>query len=81
MSAASLECCRDATGKERRHLRVMGEEHPLCGNSSRQTGAGGGTFSSLLKWPTCGKCRKLARVMGPADSQRDDRPLRMEIQS
>ena len=55
MRGALLECCRDATGPERRHLRVMGSEIPLCGTVTRQDNAGAGLRESLLKWPTCAK--------------------------
>ncbi len=37
--AELLECCRDATGPERRHLRVMEADRPLCGTVARQDGA------------------------------------------
>jgi hypothetical protein len=69
--AELLECCRDATGPERRHLRVMGSGQPLCGTVARQDGAGAGTFSGLLAWPSCAKCRSLAEGMGPHPYQAD----------
>lgn len=70
-----LECCRDATGAERRHLRVMGGEQPLCGTVARQDGAGAGRFSDLLRWPTCARCHGIAEAAGAHPDQADDTPL------
>jgi len=75
-----LECCRDATGPERRHLRVMVADQPLCGTVARQDGAGAGTFSGLLAWPTCAKCRAAAEQLGPHPEQADDAPRRMRLE-
>lgn len=75
-----LESCRNTHGQERRHLRVMGTEQPLCGVKDEQSGAGAGRFSNLLAWPTCQKCHKLALAMGPHEKQRDDAPLSLGLQ-
>jgi hypothetical protein len=63
-----LECCRNRLGAESRHLRVMGTADALCG-ARDQAGAGAGTFASLLRWPTCRKCRSLAEAEGPHPKQ------------
>lgn len=76
MAPELLESCRDATGPERRHLRVMGQEQPLCGTVARQDGAGAGRFSDLLRWPTCARCHALAEQMGPHPRQADAAPVR-----
>lgn len=66
-----LECSRNATGPERRHLCVMDSRVPLCGAQARQAGAGAGTWHSLLAWPNCRPCKRLAKAQGPHPKQVD----------
>lgn len=75
-----LECTRDATGPERRHLRVMEADRPLCGTVARQDAADAGRWSGLLAWPTCAKCHAIAVKLGPHPRQADDAPLRLNLE-
>ena len=78
MSRNALENTRDVSG-DRRHLRVIGQDKTLCATVAAQSACGAGRFSALLAWTTCAKCRTLAAAIRPADSQRDDVPLTMEL--
>ena len=52
---------------------ILNAAPALCG-ALAPFGAGAGRFSGLLRWPTCGKCRTAAEVMGPHPTQADDAP-------
>lgn len=79
ITSIPLESCRTSFDvPDRRHLRPLHGDRALCGCAAPY-GAGAGTWESLLRWPTCVRCRRIAERMGPHASQDGRRPFRLDL--